>query len=96
MSRRKLTETEIADALKNLKGWALADGKLHCEYTCKDFVNAWGKMCSAALVAEAMNHHPAWSNVWNRVTVDLWTHDAGGITENDVKLAAKFSEIFGA
>jgi 4a-hydroxytetrahydrobiopterin dehydratase len=43
-----------------------------------------------------MNHHPAWSNVWNRVTVDLWTHDVGGITENDVKLAGKFNDIFGA
>lgn len=94
MSRRKLTDSEISDALKSLPGWSLTNGKLHRQYTCKDFVAAWGKMSSAALVAESMNHHPDWSNVWNRVTIDLWTHDVGGITENDTKLAQKFEEIF--
>jgi 4a-hydroxytetrahydrobiopterin dehydratase len=71
----------------------LANGKLHREYKFADFASAFGFMAAAALRAEAMNHHPDWSNVYNRVTVDLVTHDANGITANDLDLAAKFEEI---
>jgi 4a-hydroxytetrahydrobiopterin dehydratase len=83
----KLTEAELAAALTNLAGWKIEGGKLHREYAFADFVTAFGFMASAALIAQAMDHHPEWFNVWNKVRVDLTTHDAGGITELDVKLA---------
>jgi len=75
------------EALAGLSGWTIRDGKLHREYRFADFVNAFGFMATAAIAIEARNHHPEWSNVYNRVTVDLWTHDAGGLTAKDVDLA---------
>jgi len=92
-SQAKIPDSEIEAALRSLPGWALGGGKLHREYRFADFAAAFGFMAAAALRSEAMNHHPAWSNVYNRVTVDLWTHDAGAITANDLKLAAKYEEI---
>ncbi len=83
----KLSEADLAAALTNLAGWKIEGGKLHREYAFADFVTAFGFMASAALVAQAMDHHPEWFNVWNKVRVDLTTHDAGGITDLDVKLA---------
>jgi 4a-hydroxytetrahydrobiopterin dehydratase len=83
----KLTEAELAAALTKLAEWKLEGGKLHREYVFADFVTAFGFMASAALVAQGMDHHPEWFNVWNKVRVDLTTHDAGGITDLDVKLA---------
>ena len=68
---KKLTEQEVNERLDKHKNWALVDGKLHREFTCKDFVTAFGKMTSVALVAESMNHHPEWFNVWNKVVIDL-------------------------
>jgi 4a-hydroxytetrahydrobiopterin dehydratase len=85
----KLGKTTIAARLKALPGWSLKRGKLHKVFTFKDFVEAWSFMSAVALVAEAMGHHPEWSNVWNRVTVDLSTHDAGGLTALDFDLAAR-------
>lgn len=93
MKLPKLTETEIAAALAALPGWSVLNGKLHREYQFPDFVHAFGFMATSAIAIEAMNHHPEWFNVWNRVTVDLTTHDSGGITSNDTKLAAKLEEI---
>lgn len=95
MSRQKLPEAEINAALAGLPGWSQRGGKLHREFTFENFVQAWGFMSSCALVAEAMNHHPEWANVWNRVTVDLMSHDAGGITQNDIELARRMSQIHG-
>ena len=86
-SPTKLTETEIAMALSDLTAWKVEGGKLHREYKFADFVAAFGFMTGAALVAQSMDHHPEWFNVWNSVRVDLATHDAGGITALDVKLA---------
>ena len=94
MGAPKLSEAEIAAALKELPGWSVENGKLHRVYVCRDFVHAFGCMASVALAAEAMGHHPEWSNVWNRVTIDLSTHDAGGITRLDVELAQKVQAIF--
>lgn len=70
-------------------GWTLAeDGKsIHRTFTFKDFVGAFSFMSAVALVAERMDHHPDWTNVWNRVEVTLSTHSAGGLTEKDVALA---------
>ncbi len=96
MGLQKLTEQEIAAELKKLSGWSIANGKLHREFTCRDFVHAFGCMASVALAAEAMNHHPDWSNSWNKVVVDLTTHSAGGITKRDFELAHKIQAVFGA
>lgn len=83
----RLSDDAITTALSDLPGWKLASGKLHREYEFADFVTAFGFMTSVALVAQGMDHHPEWFNVWNKVRVDLATHDADGITELDVKLA---------
>ena len=89
----KLTGEQIEKALAGLPGWSLANGKLHREYKFADFVHAFGFMATAAIAIEARNHHPEWSNVYNRVTVDLTTHDAQGITKKDTELAALLESV---
>ena len=89
----KLADPALEAALAKLSGWSLRDGKLHKQFRFDDFIQAFGFMTRVALVAEAMNHHPEWSNVWNRVDVDLTTHDAKGITELDVSLASRMDEL---
>jgi 4a-hydroxytetrahydrobiopterin dehydratase len=94
MSRpTRLTDAELAAELKQLPSWSLEGGKLHREYAFPDFVTAFGFMTSAAIVAQAMDHHPEWFNVWNKVRIDLNTHDAGGVTQLDVELATKMEEL---
>jgi 4a-hydroxytetrahydrobiopterin dehydratase len=95
MPAKKLSEGEITALLPKMKGWSVVDGKLHREITCKDFVTAFGNMTRVALVAEGMNHHPEWFNVWNKVVIDLATHSVKGISDYDFKLAEKINEIFG-
>ena len=92
-SRARIPESEIHSALESLPEWTVVNGKLHREYAFADFPHAFGFMAAAATVAESMQHHPEWSNVYNRVTVDLTTHDAGGITQKDVQLARKLEDI---
>jgi len=85
-----LSQGEITKALENLSGWNLEEGKLHKVFVFKNFIQAFGFMTQVAIVAEKRNHHPEWSNVYNKVVVDLVTHDAkegGAITEKDIKLA---------
>jgi 4a-hydroxytetrahydrobiopterin dehydratase len=89
----KLSEDEIASALTGLAGWSVAGGKLHREYRFPDFIHAFGFMATAAVAIEKANHHPEWFNVYNRVTVDLVTHDSGGITNADVELARTLEGI---
>jgi 4a-hydroxytetrahydrobiopterin dehydratase len=89
----KLSDAELADALAKLPAWQLERGKLHRQYKFADFVAAFGFMSSAALVAQAMDHHPEWFNVWNVVRVDLATHDAGGVTALDIELAGKMEAL---
>ncbi|WP_219907577.1 4a-hydroxytetrahydrobiopterin dehydratase [Aphanothece hegewaldii] len=89
-----LNSTEIDLALTKLEGWKIKDDKLHRELQFNSFVEAFGFMSSVALVAESMGHHPEWSNVYNRVTIDLVTHDAGGITAMDIELATKINGLF--
>jgi 4a-hydroxytetrahydrobiopterin dehydratase len=96
MRAQKLTENEVQQQLQQTKGWTLANGKLHKAYECKDFVDAFGKITKVALVAESMNHHPEWFNVWNKVVIDLNTHSVQGISSLDFQLAAKINEIFGS
>jgi len=83
---------EIGEAHTDDSRWTLVDGKLHRRYKFADFVAAFGFMTKMALVAERMNHHPEWFNVYNQVRVDLTTHDAGGITELDIKLASAMNK----
>jgi 4a-hydroxytetrahydrobiopterin dehydratase len=77
----KLSKTEIASALREIGGWTVASDKLHRDYQFADFVHAFGFMATAAMIIEKMGHHPEWFNVYNRLSVDLTTHDAGGITK---------------
>jgi 4a-hydroxytetrahydrobiopterin dehydratase len=91
--RERLSEQQINAAIAGLSGWSVAGGKLRREYKFADFIHAFGFMATAAIAIEKMNHHPEWSNVYNRVTVELVTHDAGGITENDVQLATTLEAI---
>jgi 4a-hydroxytetrahydrobiopterin dehydratase len=93
MAIAKLSSSEIASRLERRPGWTVTDGKLHRELKFADFVTAFGFMASCALVAERMNHHPQWFNVWNRVVIDLVTHDAGGITERDFQLAEAIDQL---
>ena len=90
---KKMTDHEIAAALPKLAGWKLKDGKLHREYKFPDFKHAMDFMQAAVPGIEKLNHHPEWFNVYNRVTVDLTTHDAGGITSKDAELAKILDEI---
>jgi 4a-hydroxytetrahydrobiopterin dehydratase len=94
MPAKKLSEAEINALLSKAKGWGVVNGKLHREFTCSDFVTAFGNMTRVALVAEAMNHHPEWFNVWNKVVIDLTTHSVKGISDYDFVLAEKINEIF--
>ncbi|MEE2775496.1 MAG: 4a-hydroxytetrahydrobiopterin dehydratase [Acidobacteriota bacterium] len=93
-----MTVPKVLDAaaleteLQSLDGWSVVDGKLHKQYVFEDFVQAFGFMSSAALLAERSGHHPEWSNVYKFVRVDLVTHDAGGITSFDVELAREFDQ----
>ncbi|WP_029074929.1 4a-hydroxytetrahydrobiopterin dehydratase [Kaistia adipata] len=85
----KLAEVERATALAGLDGWAPVEGRdaITKVFTFGDFQEAFAFMTRAALLAERMNHHPEWSNVYRTVTVTLTTHDAGGLTERDIELA---------
>lgn len=93
MSRTRLSDDEIVERLKTLGGFRREGDRLVTELTFPSFVEAFGWMASVALVAEKLDHHPDWKNVYNRVTVELYTHDADGITELDFKLAARMLEL---
>ena len=83
----RLSEEDINEKLQGLPGWSISNGKLHKEFTFETFNQAFGFMTRAAMEIEKMNHHPEWLNVYNRLTIELTTHDAGGITQNDINLA---------
>ncbi len=85
--RRRLEGTEIQARLAALPGWELREEKLAREYRFADFVAAFGFMTRLALEAEKADHHPDWSNVYDRVVVQLWTHSVGGLSEADFALA---------
>jgi 4a-hydroxytetrahydrobiopterin dehydratase len=91
--RSKLSDSEISAAAAKLPGWTVVNGKLHREYKFAGFPEAFGFMATAAPTIQKMDHHPEWFNVYNRVTVDLSTHDAGGITQKDVELATLLENI---
>lgn len=89
----KLSLHDVESALSTLPGWSLANDKLHREYKFPDFTHAFGFMATAATAIEKMDHHPDWWNSYNRVTVDLITHTAKGITQADIDLAKLLESI---
>ena len=95
MSSEKLSKQEIAAGLSKLDGWSVAKGNLHRMFEFKDFMQAFGFMKRVALAADRMDHHPNWSNAYNKVTIDLSTHSVGGLTTNDFELAGKIQKIHG-
>lgn len=90
---RKLTRKEIGVALKDLHGWRLRRGELHKEYIFRSFDAAIAFINRLRPIANAMNHHPEIYNVYDRVTLDLVTHDSGGITKLDVEFARKVEKL---
>ena len=94
----RLDESARAGLRAALPGWAPVDGRdaIRREFRFADFNEAWGFMCRVALLAEARDHHPEWSNVYNKVEVVLTTHDAGGLSERDVGLARAIDRVRGA
>ena len=93
MAAKKLTDAQIQENLAQVEGWTIENGKLHKEFQFDNFVSAFGFMTQLALVAESLNHHPEWFNVYNRVTIDLTTHDAGGISDLDFQWAKQTDAI---
>ncbi len=86
-SMTRLSQEDIDEELKSLEGWSVINEKLHKEFLFDNFNQAFGFMTRSAMEIEKMNHHPEWFNVYNKITIELTTHDAGGITKNDVNLA---------
>ena len=93
MDRSLLQEDAITEALESMDGWTFTGGALEATFIFESFVAAFGWMTQAALVAEKMDHHPDWSNVYRTVNVTLRTHDAGGVTALDLTLARVMSEL---
>ena len=93
---QKLTTAERQQAFAELKSWQPCEGKdgLYRRFQFANFMDAFAFMTRVAILAEKMNHHPEWFNVYNRVDVTLTTHDAGGLSERDVKLAQEMDKIY--
>lgn len=87
----RLSPSACDERLRELPGWRIEDGKLRRKFSFGDFPTAFAFMTRVAIHAETMNHHPEWTNVWAHVDVTLWTHDAGGLTELDFRLASLMS-----
>lgn len=90
---RKLNDDEITQALTELDSWRIEDGKLHRDLVFTDFVEAFGFMSRVALLAERMSHHPEWFNVYNRVRIELTTHDVGGLSDSDLLFARAVDDL---
>ena len=90
-----LSEAEVSEQLASIPGWESRGDRLVRSFRFPDFVRAFGWMTSVALVAERMNHHPEWRNVYGTVDVELTSHDSGGITERDVRLAGEMNRLAG-
>lgn len=89
----RLSDEQIKTELLGLSGWSVVNGKLHKDFVFDDFVEAFGFMTRAAIHIEKINHHPEWFNVYNKISVDLVTHDASGITQNDIVLARTLNSL---
>ena len=91
--RKKLSSEEIAASLKSLNGWSIVNNKLHKEFVFTTFIEAFGFMSRVALIAEGVNHHPEWFNVYSKVIIDLTTHDVGGVSNLDFEFAGKVEKL---
>jgi 4a-hydroxytetrahydrobiopterin dehydratase len=92
-TRAPLPSAEIAARLARVPRWTVVDGRLRREWRCANFVEAFGFMARVALLAEKAGHHPDWSNAYGRVTIELVTHDAGGLTALDFDLAEAIDRL---
>ena len=90
---QKLTKTEITKKLKDLEGWEYHENHLQTSFEFENFKDAFSAMTRIAFEAESQGHHPDWANVYNKLEISLSTHDAGGITEKDFKLAQTIDKI---
>ena len=95
MAAAPLSLDQIAELPAALPLWRVDNGKLQREFRFADFSEAFGFMARVALVAEQLGHHPEWSNVWNKVSIELTTHDSGGLTDLDVALARRIDALIG-
>lgn len=93
---KKLSEEEINHNLESLEGWTYADNAIHTSFEFENFKEAFTLMTRIAFEAEAQQHHPEWSNVYNELEITLTTHDAGGVTEKDIKMAKTIEGIVNA
>ncbi len=93
---KKLSEQEIHQGLESLDGWEYKEDAIHTSLEFENFKEAFSVMVRIAFEAESMNHHPEWSNVYNELSISLSTHEAGGLTEKDFKLARRIEEIIDA
>ncbi|MHB1170352.1 MAG: 4a-hydroxytetrahydrobiopterin dehydratase [Longimicrobiales bacterium] len=91
--RTALTSDAVQERMSAVPGWSLEAATLTRAFEFPDFVRAFGFMASVAAIAQAMDHHPDWTNVYNRVTIRLSTHDAGGLTSRDFEMAARISDL---
>lgn len=91
----RLTHDETEAKLAEVPGWGIAEGQLHREVELRNFVEAFGFMTMVAFAAEKLNHHPNWSNVWNKVVIDISSHDEGGITDKCFELATAVNRALG-
>lgn len=89
----KLSRLDVRKRLARLPKWIVRKGSLHRDFKFKDFVEAFGFMARVALLAEKKNHHPDWSNAWNKVSIDLVSHDVGGLSKRDFELAAEIDAL---
>lgn len=89
----KLSDEQINARMAALPEWTLRDGKLYRELAFADFVHAFAFMTQVALLSERMNHHPEWSNVYGRVVIHLTTHECGGLSQRDFKLAGAIDAL---
>ena len=93
MTNVKLTQEQVEEELKSLKGWQVADNCISKDFQFKNFKHAFSFMAAVALEAEKLDHHPDWSNSYNKVQISLTSHDLGGISASDIKLAKAIEEF---
>jgi 4a-hydroxytetrahydrobiopterin dehydratase len=91
---KKLSEQEIEHEVAKIPGWKVLNGKLNRTFEFESFVQAFGFMTKVAMESEKLNHHPEWFNVYNRLEINLVTHDVNGISNYDIKLAEKINRLY--
>lgn len=94
-NRKRLSSDEIREELEALTDWEVVDERLHREFKFENFIEAFAFMAKLAFVAERLNHHPEWSNIYNKVDIRLTTHDVGGISHLDFDLAQAANRYYG-